>query len=87
MAVQFGANLKRIRRQAGVSQEELAHKAGLHRTEIGLLERGERTAKITTLAKLCAGLDTEPNELLDGIRWHIGQVHTGGFKLKARKSS
>ncbi|MFP5389642.1 MAG: helix-turn-helix transcriptional regulator [Thermoleophilia bacterium] len=42
VAERFGANLSRLREQSGVTQEELAFRASLHRTEIGLLERGGR---------------------------------------------
>lgn len=38
----FGANLRRARRAADLSQEALGFRAGLHRTEVGLLERGVR---------------------------------------------
>lgn len=43
---------RRIRGRIGFSQEEVGLRAGLHRTEIGLLERGERLACIDTLLKL-----------------------------------
>lgn len=43
VAEHFGHNLRRARKQAGLSQEELAVRASLHRTEIGLVERGERS--------------------------------------------
>jgi transcriptional regulator with XRE-family HTH domain len=39
VARRFGRNLRRARRRAGLSQERLGVAAGLHRTEIGLLER------------------------------------------------
>ncbi len=40
IAAQFGRNLARCRRQAGLSQEELGYRAQIHRTEVSLLERG-----------------------------------------------
>lgn len=49
IAAQFGTNLARRRKRAHLSQEELAVRASLHRTAIGQLERGERTARIDTL--------------------------------------
>ena len=39
----FSQNLKTARKNAGISQEELASMCGLHRTYIGAVERGERT--------------------------------------------
>ena len=56
----FGANLRRIRKRADLSQEEVGWLASLHRTEVGLLERGERTPRIDTLVKLAGGLEVRP---------------------------
>jgi len=42
MKVRFGQNLARCREGADVSQEELSFRASIHRTEVSLLERGER---------------------------------------------
>jgi transcriptional regulator with XRE-family HTH domain len=50
-----------------ITQEALASVAGLHRTEVGLLERGERVPLLDTILRLAAGLATEPAELLHGI--------------------
>jgi transcriptional regulator with XRE-family HTH domain len=66
---QLGSNLRRRRREAGLSQERLAELCDLHRTEIGLLERGERSPRLDTLVTLARGLElSSPCELLDGIR-------------------
>jgi len=80
VASQFGANLSRLREQSGVTQEELAFRASLHRTEIGLLERGGRIPRIDTLAKLAGALGVEPAELFQGIAWEPGDVRYGRFK-------
>jgi transcriptional regulator with XRE-family HTH domain len=80
VAAQFGANLSRLREQSGVTQEELAFRASLHRTEIGLLERGGRIPRIDTLAKLAGALGVEPGELFEGIRWEPGDVRLGSFR-------
>jgi transcriptional regulator with XRE-family HTH domain len=79
VAKQFGDNLSRLREQAGITQEEIAFRASLHRTEIGLLERGGRIPRIDTLAKLAGALEVEPGELFDGIRWESGNVRLGRF--------
>jgi len=42
VAARFGKNMAGAREQSGITQEELAFRASLHRTEIGLLERGGR---------------------------------------------
>lgn len=73
----FGENLRRARRQADLSQEELGYRASLHRTEVGLLERGARVPRIDTLMKLIAGLGIRIDcALLDGISWQRGNVTT-----------
>lgn len=61
---EFGRTLAARRHRLGVSQEELAHRSGLHRTYIGGLERGERNPTITTLVKLAEGLDCRVRDLV-----------------------
>lgn len=81
VARRFGANLKRARRQAGFSQEELSRLASLHRTEIGLLENGARLPRVDTLLKLGAALAVDPAVLLEGIRWIVGDPRPGSFDV------
>ena len=76
----FGENLVRARKRAGLSQEEVGARADLHRTAIGLLERGARVPRIDTLVKLAAALRVEPVDLLDGIAWQPGAVSPGRFE-------
>jgi transcriptional regulator with XRE-family HTH domain len=57
-------NLRRLRTKAGLSQEQLADKAGLHRTYIGNIERGEYNVTLGTLAKLSTVLGVHPCELI-----------------------
>jgi transcriptional regulator with XRE-family HTH domain len=64
----FAANLRRLRSAAGVSQEALALRCGLHRTEVSLLERSERSPTLETIVLLMRGLGLESCEqLLHGI--------------------
>lgn len=65
----FASNLRRARKAAGVSQEELAERCELHRTEVSLLERGGREPRLGTLVKLAVALDTTPEALCAGIGW------------------
>lgn len=67
IARRFGANLRRTRKAAGLTQEELATGAHLHRTEIGLLESGERAPKLNTIIKLAGAAGAPINALLDGL--------------------
>ena len=81
VAERFGANLRRCRRRAGLSQEQAAVRASLHRSAIGLLERGERVARVDTLVKLMGALEADADELLAGLEWLPGQVHQGRFSV------
>ena len=84
LSQRFGQNLRRVRRRAGISQEELGFRSGLHRTEVGLLERGERIPRIDTLLKLATGLGVGVDSpLLEGIVWEAGTTTTtpGAFSL------
>ena len=60
----FGANLKSVRRGRGLSQEALAHEAGLHRTYIGSVEHGERNISIDNIERLARALAVDPCDLL-----------------------
>jgi transcriptional regulator with XRE-family HTH domain len=65
---QFATNLRAHRIRAGLSQEALADRCDLHRTEISLLERCKRSPRLETIVILARGLDlSSPSELLDGI--------------------
>ena len=57
VADRFGENLRRCRRRAGFSQEELGMRSSLHRTEIGRIEQGAVEPRLTTLMILADGLD------------------------------
>jgi transcriptional regulator with XRE-family HTH domain len=83
VARHFGDNLRRIRRREGLSQEELAHRASLHRTEIGKLENTERVPRIDTLVQLAGAMAVPPGELLDGIYWTPGLGVTGNFTISS----
>jgi transcriptional regulator with XRE-family HTH domain len=78
-ASRFGENLARCRKRAGLSQEQLGLRASLHRTEIGLLERGERVPRIDTMVKLAGALSIRPSELVDGISWAPTETSGGEF--------
>lgn len=64
---QFGLVLRRVRTERGMTQEQLAHVSGLHRTEISLLERGQRKPLLETIVALCRGLGMTPAELLHDV--------------------
>ncbi len=75
----FAANLRRLRHETGLSQEVVAFCAGVHRTQVSLLEGGERMPRVETLVKLAGALGITPNDLLDGIAWEPIETVTGGL--------
>jgi len=62
----YGRNLRRIRKERGYSQEELAFRAEVHRTEISLLERGRRDPGVNMTLRLAGALGVDAAELLAG---------------------
>lgn len=60
-------NVRKLRRELGMSQEGLAAAAGLHRTYVGSIERSERNVSLDSLCALAKGLSIEPWKLLDPI--------------------
>lgn len=79
LARQFGGNLRRERRRAGLSQEALAFQAGLHRTAVGQLERGERIARVDTLIRLAGSMGIASGDLLVDVTWTPGVYSQGAF--------
>ena len=63
----FAANLRRLRAAKGLSQEELAGRAGLHASEVSRLERGVREPRLGTIARLARGLGVPAEKLVAGI--------------------
>jgi len=60
----FGDKLQKVRKSQKISQEELAAKLSMHRTYIGMVERGERNPTIRTLYKIAKALKVKSSELL-----------------------
>lgn len=60
----FGQTVRSYRERTGLSQEALADRAGLHRTYVGSVERGERNVSLLNLHVLAAALDISPSELV-----------------------
>ena len=63
----FGFALKKWRYRAGITQEELAWRAGLHRTYIAGIERGARNASLQTMAKLAKALKMSLSKLFEPL--------------------
>lgn len=60
----LGANVRRYRKLAGISQEELSHRTGIKRSYISDLERGTRNPTVRAVGKVAKALEIEPAELL-----------------------
>jgi transcriptional regulator with XRE-family HTH domain len=60
----FASRLRQIRQVKGLSQEDLADRAGLHRTYVGSVERGERNISIDNIERLAKALEIDIIELL-----------------------
>lgn len=60
----FGENVRKFRRLLNLSQEELAHKADLHRTYIGMIERAEKNITLVNIEKIANALEVKIEDLL-----------------------
>jgi len=68
---QLGRRIKRRRNLLELSQEALAERADIHRTQISFYENGERMPFTSTLIKLAAALGISVGRLLVGIKWEV----------------
>ena len=60
----FGEVIRELRRERGLSQEELSFAAGRHRTYVSLVERGRNAPSINTLWLLAEALRVQPSEII-----------------------
>lgn len=78
----FGDNLLRIRQARKLSQEALADRADIHRTQISLFETGQRQPMLETVTKLAGALEVPVDMLIDAIRFVPG---VGGGEIRATR--
>lgn len=60
----FGAEVRTLRADLRLSQEELADRATLHRNYIGMIERGERVPTLLAIEGIARGLKLKPSQLI-----------------------
>tara|TARA_R110002096_G_scaffold433537_2_gene652406 strand:+ start:117 stop:332 length:216 start_codon:yes stop_codon:yes gene_type:complete len=63
--IKFGERVREIRKEKGLSQEELAHKADLHRTYIGMIERAEKNITLLNIEKIANALEVSIKTILE----------------------
>ena len=63
--IKFGNRVRELRKERKLSQEDLAHKAGFHRTYIGMIERAERNITLCNIERISIALDMPITKLLD----------------------
>jgi len=74
----FGSNVRRLREQAGVSQEWLAARSGMHWSRISKIELGKAGApRLGTVLRLAACLDVGLDKLVGGIVWDWERKRSG----------
>jgi len=67
-AEMFGEAMKRLREKRGMTQEALAHEAGITSSYAGQVERGQRVPSLTIVLKIARALGARPGELIDHIK-------------------
>jgi transcriptional regulator with XRE-family HTH domain len=75
----IGRNLTRHRRANGLSQEEVADRAALHRTAVSLLERGERMPRADTVARVAGAIGIPLAAAFEGVEWNYFTDKSGGY--------
>ncbi len=67
LLTRLAARLKQLRKERGISQEDFAHKAGLHRVGYGWIEQCKRIPNLATLVKIASAFDVSLSELFSGV--------------------
>lgn len=63
--INFGLKVQILRKEKGFSQEKLAELANMHRTYIGMIERGEKNITLVNIEKISDALNISVSQLLD----------------------
>lgn len=76
VAAAFGQALRQAREEAGVSQEELAHRAGIDRTFVSRAERGANQPALATVLQLAHALGLSAVSLVSATETHVAESRT-----------
>ncbi len=63
----FGGGVRKLRENTGLSQEDFAEKVDVHRTYVGMIERGEKSPTLGTVAAWARAFGLAPSELLKAV--------------------
>lgn len=63
LLIKFGEKVRAARLEQGLSQEDLADKAGVHRTYIGMIERAEKNITLENIKKIAVALSIKVEDL------------------------
>jgi len=61
--IKFGARIRSLRKERGLSQEALSYRAELHRTYIGMIERAEKNITLVNIGKIAKALEVKIKDL------------------------
>jgi transcriptional regulator with XRE-family HTH domain len=67
LLLKFGSGVRKLREREGVSQEDFAERANVHRTYVGMIERGEKSPTLGTISAWASAFKMSPSELLKAV--------------------
>lgn len=73
LAQALGRVVRKLRTEQGYSQENFAYEAGIHRTFMGMIERGQRNVTLSTLFRLATGLKMTAAEITRLLEAELAQ--------------
>lgn len=84
--IKLGANLKKVRKSAGITQGEMAEKTKFHRTYISQIERGITNPTLLSMQTLAEGLDTSIEVLIEDVFSDSSDLSKDDKELHADKA-
>lgn len=64
LSIKFGKRIRELRQSMNLSQETLAERAGVHRTYVGMIERGEKNITLSNISRFADALEVTIEELM-----------------------